>query len=66
MSYGVQNMFSPAALTWLAIHGGGLGWLAIASLFVAGSLAAGPVMTLVTRTPRVALTTARAAAVVHN
>lgn len=51
-------MLGEAALTWLAVHGGGLGWLAIAALFVAGSLAVGPVMARVARTPRVALTTA--------
>ncbi|MFG2044110.1 MFS transporter [Dactylosporangium sp. NPDC048998] len=60
MSHGVQSMLGPASLTYLAMHGGGLGWLAIAFVFVLGSLAVTPAMTWVTATPRVALTTVAA------
>jgi hypothetical protein len=60
MSYGVQGMFGPASLTFLAMHGGGLGWLAIAAVFLLATAIVGPAMTWVTATPRVALTTATA------
>ncbi|GAA2333479.1 MFS transporter [Dactylosporangium salmoneum] len=57
MSYGLQHMLGPAALTFLALHGGGLGWLAVAGAFVLATLAVGPAMTWITATPRVAPTT---------
>ena len=53
MGSSAQNMVAPAALTWLAVYGGGLGWLAIAAIFTAASLAVGPVVGWVARTPRV-------------
>ncbi|MGI5241616.1 MFS transporter [Dactylosporangium sp. CA-139066] len=52
MSFGVQSMLGPASLTFLAMHGGGLGWLAIAAVFVLGAAAAGPAMAWVTGTRR--------------
>jgi MFS family permease len=48
----LQAMVAPAALTALAIGTGGWGWLVIAGMFVAGALAAGPVVAWAGRTPR--------------
>jgi hypothetical protein len=50
MSYGIQNMLGPASLTFLAMHGGGLGWLAIAAVFLLATAAVRPAMTWVTAT----------------
>jgi MFS family permease len=44
MSFGLQNMLGPASLTFLAVHGGGAGWLVIAALFVVGAVLAGPLV----------------------
>jgi len=53
MGGSAQSMVAPAALTWLAIHGGGFGWLAIAVIFAGSSLSVGPIMSWISRTPRI-------------
>ncbi|MEU7866653.1 MFS transporter [Dactylosporangium sp. NPDC049140] len=52
MSFGLQSMLGPASLTFLAMHGDGPGWAAIAAAFVAGAVLTAPVMRWVTSTPR--------------
>ncbi len=48
----VQSMVGPAALTFLAIKTGGIGWLAIAALLVIGSAIAKPIVAWAGRTER--------------
>jgi len=49
---GVARMVGPASLTFLAIQTGGWGWWLIALLFVACSVAIGPIVGWIQRTPR--------------
>lgn len=49
---GVGRLVGPAALTYLAIQTGGWGWWLIALIFVACTVAIGPVVAWVGRTPR--------------
>jgi MFS family permease len=49
---GVARMVGPASLTFLAIQTGGWGWWLIALLFVGCSIAIGPIVGWLDRTPR--------------
>ncbi|MEV6971321.1 hypothetical protein AB0M47_40115 [Hamadaea sp. NPDC051192] len=49
---GVARMVGPASLTFLAIQTGGWGWWLIALLFLACTVAIGPIIGWVERTPR--------------
>jgi MFS family permease len=48
----LQSMIGPAALTFLAIRTGGIGWLAISALLIGASAIAGPIVGWAGRTPR--------------
>ncbi|GAA2647974.1 MFS transporter [Paractinoplanes durhamensis] len=52
---GITQMIGPASLTFLAVHTGGWGWWVIAALFGAATLATGPAVAWVARTPRTVL-----------
>jgi MFS family permease len=49
---GVARMVGPASLTFLAIKTGGWGWWVIALFFVACTVAIGPIIAWIERTPR--------------